>query len=205
MAARPGVAIDPLKKRAKLLHRRVRAGDAGALHEARLHPRYRGGVDGEAFKLADALLVVAREQGFESWPKLISALSGDEPMTITFNGMGERVWVRAEAFEASADFYGDTLGLKCTFRSAQTATFELGFGPTIVLEVFDPDEEPGHENLAGRFTGLSLRVADLAAAYETLSAAGVPFLAPPERQAWGGIMTWFTDPGGNTHTLLERP
>lgn len=55
------------RKRAKALLRDAHAGDAAALarvaaHLPRLAPR--------ALKLADAQFVVARERGFESWPKL---------------------------------------------------------------------------------------------------------------------------------------
>jgi len=33
----------------------------------------------------------------------------------------------------------------------------------------------------------------------------VPFMGEPVRQYWGGIMAFFHDPGGNWHTLLQRP
>jgi ankyrin repeat protein len=58
-----------LRKQAKGLFRRVRAGDADALAEIReLHPRGAKALDG--FSLTDAQLVTARGYGFPSWPKL---------------------------------------------------------------------------------------------------------------------------------------
>jgi catechol 2,3-dioxygenase-like lactoylglutathione lyase family enzyme len=126
-------------------------------------------------------------------------------MNVIFNGLGIRLWVTPEHFEATCDFYCEALELKCTWRSAEqgVATYEIGFGPTIVVE--RADAEARREALFGRFTGMSLEVADIAAAYEALTARGVPFNGPPERQYWGGIMAFFTDPGGNSHTLLQRP
>jgi hypothetical protein len=58
-------------KEAKALLRRLRAGDADALARARArHPA----IDASAparIRLADAQLVIAREYGFTSWPKLV--------------------------------------------------------------------------------------------------------------------------------------
>ena len=57
------------RKRAKALLRDARAGDAGAIARVAAHlPRLAG--NPRALKLADAQFVVARERGFESWPKL---------------------------------------------------------------------------------------------------------------------------------------
>lgn len=207
MSASPEPRLAALRQRAKKLLRQVRGGDADALALARLHPLLRAGADPEAFQLADAQLVVARELGFESWPKLVSAQTGDHPMTIVFNGLGVRNWVLREHFAASAEFYGQALGLKQTYRSDPegVATFEIGFGPTLVLECADPAEEPGRPPLHGRVSGLSLEVADIDAAYAEMTARGVPFMGPPTKQYWGAKMAFFSDPGGNTHTLLERP
>jgi len=127
-------------------------------------------------------------------------------MPVAFTGLGMRLWVRPENYEASADFYRDKLGLTCTWRGPDASTFELPFGPTIVLETFDPaKDDEGHGDLSGRMTGLSLRVVDIAAAYETLRADGVSFMGAPEKQYWGGIMAFIVDPGGNIITLLQRP
>jgi len=57
------------RKRAKALLRQAQAGDAEALARVAAHlPRLAGNID--ALKLADAQFVIARERGFESWPKL---------------------------------------------------------------------------------------------------------------------------------------
>jgi len=68
-----------LRKQAKDLLRSLRQGDADAT--ARFAAHHPKGPSAEA-RLADAQLVVAREQGFPSWPKLRAALDpktlGDE-------------------------------------------------------------------------------------------------------------------------------
>ncbi len=64
--------LDNLKNQARTLQRRVRDGDADARALlAEFHPRYADHGAGLAdFQLTDAQLVVARQYGFPSWPRL---------------------------------------------------------------------------------------------------------------------------------------
>lgn len=126
-------------------------------------------------------------------------------MSVIFNGLGLRIWVKPDDFPATADFYGEALGLTRTWRNEDegVAVYELGFGPTIVVERAEPG--PGNEAIFSRFTGFSLEVADIAAAHAALTARGVVFEGPPVKQYWGGMMAFFSDPAGNNHTLLQRP
>ncbi|MEM7168781.1 MAG: LON peptidase substrate-binding domain-containing protein [Pseudomonadota bacterium] len=63
-----GVNIDYLKKQAKILLRDLQAGETNAMRRARdIHPRP---LDPRSAKLSDAQLILAREQGYGSWPKL---------------------------------------------------------------------------------------------------------------------------------------
>ena len=69
LPARPSLAYE--RKQAKALLRRLRAGDPDALARARAR---HSGIDPsrpEATRLADAQLVLAREYGFASWPRLV--------------------------------------------------------------------------------------------------------------------------------------
>lgn len=64
-------ALGDVRRAAKKLLRDLKAGDGKAL--ARLisaHPKYRTHTPGDAFKLHHAQLVIARESGFASWPRL---------------------------------------------------------------------------------------------------------------------------------------
>src|SRR5688572_19326774 len=64
----PRPSLEYERKEAKALLRRLRAGDPDALARARArHPA----VDAASPRLADAQLVIAREYGFTSWPRLV--------------------------------------------------------------------------------------------------------------------------------------
>lgn len=111
-----------------------------------------------------------------------------------------RVFVRQ--WSQSCAFYGETLGLAERFRNDELgwAEYELG-GPCIGVERVEPDDTQG-EALVGRFVGVSLRVDDIDAVYQSLKAKGVKFTSPPEKQEWGGSLAQFQDPDGNLLTLL---
>jgi catechol 2,3-dioxygenase-like lactoylglutathione lyase family enzyme len=202
--AKPADPLEVFRSRAKRLLRRVRQADPEALEEARLHPLLRDGVDPGQFALSDAQLVVARAEGHDSWPRLVAAQSRDPTMNVIFNGLGVRLWALPDQFAATADFYRDVLGLKCSWRDdvRHVATYELGYGPTLVLE---GSGEGDGDKLAGRITGICLGVGDVTASYQALMDRGVEFLREPDKQYWGGVMAHFKDPGGNWLTLLQRP
>ena len=71
-------SIEQQRKRARELLRAARAGDTEAVGRLRAHhPRF-GAADPAGARLADAQLVVARELGFPSWPRLVAAAAGRE-------------------------------------------------------------------------------------------------------------------------------
>jgi len=91
LPARP--SLEQYKKQAKDLLKLWKAGDGEAVRRARkFHPRFRppGSERSEskaAFPLADAQLVLAREHGFESWPKFakhIAALNREDSLVPAF-------------------------------------------------------------------------------------------------------------------------
>ena len=66
--------LDQLRRRAKELRDAARRGDAAAWERfARHHPSARQ----DAVSLAAAQLVIARELGFSSWPRLKAAIDAD--------------------------------------------------------------------------------------------------------------------------------
>ncbi len=68
LPGRPSLAFE--RKDAKALLRRLRAGDPEAVARARArHPTLPNALD--RVRLADAQLVIAREYGFASWPRLV--------------------------------------------------------------------------------------------------------------------------------------
>ena len=52
---------------------------------------------------------------------------------------------------------------------------------------------------------INLATSNIQAAYDRLTARGVRFVRPPEREHWGGWVATFQDPDGNTLQLLQQP
>jgi hypothetical protein len=69
LSASPSLAFE--RKQAKALLRRLRAGNPDALARARAQPSGLDPSRPEAARLADAQLVIEREYGFASWPRLV--------------------------------------------------------------------------------------------------------------------------------------
>ena len=112
---------------------------------------------------------------------------------------GVRVFV--DDFRAARAFYVDTLGLSVAWDMSEHGAIGLEVGgPHLIVEGIDRDEDDGE--LVGRFVGLSLKVDDIHDTHASLSAKGVRFDGPPEKQFWGGWLAHFEDPAGNTLTLL---
>lgn len=119
---------------------------------------------------------------------------------VTYKLYAVRIFVRD--WKRALDFYANTLGMPVAFANEQLGWAELATeGSHLALERVRPDDR---ESLGyvGRFAGVSLQVADVAAAYGELRAKGVDFVAPPEKQPWGGTLAHFRDPDGNVLTLL---
>jgi ankyrin repeat protein len=79
----PHPSLENLKKQAKTLQKKWRAGDAETVARIRAaHPQYAGLSDQQlrAIKprLADCQLVLAREAGFESWPQMKAAVQSSK-------------------------------------------------------------------------------------------------------------------------------
>ena len=99
-------------------------------------------------------------------------------------------------------FYSETLGMPVAFRSDEIGWAQMATGEgQLALERVDPSDQEG-QALIGRFVGVSLQVSDILMTYQTLAERGVEFLAPPERQPWGGMLAHLRDPDGNILTLL---
>jgi lactoylglutathione lyase len=105
-------------------------------------------------------------------------------------------WTRA------LEFYAKTLEMPIAFADERMGWAELGTeGAHLALERVAPGD-PEAASRTGRFLGVSLQVASVAESYAELTARGVEFLAPPEKQPWGGVLAHFRDPEGNVLTLL---
>jgi len=109
------------------------------------------------------------------------------------------VRIFVDDLERARRFYGDTLELRETSASSEWAVFDID-GKNLIIEKVPPDD-PEHD-LVGRLLAVSFAVDDIDAAYRHLTAKGVSFPEPPERQAWGGTLAFPRDPDGNILTLV---
>jgi uncharacterized protein len=113
--------------------------------------------------------------------------------------------------ERSLAFYRDRLGFEVQARYDDPPYATLACAGTRIslAEQGHPAEDrPGVEMAApedrSRLAALLvLEVADCLAAHDELSAAGVPFLAPPFSPPWGGHRCFAVDPDGNLVELEE--
>jgi catechol 2,3-dioxygenase-like lactoylglutathione lyase family enzyme len=101
--------------------------------------------------------------------------------------------------ERARHFYRDILELSEAWATPDCAMFDLD-GKNVLLEKVAADD-PEHD-LVGRFLAVSFNVDDIDAAYRKLTAKGVSFSGPPERQGWGGTLAFPSDPDGNILTLV---
>ncbi|MEM6677459.1 MAG: VOC family protein [Pseudomonadota bacterium] len=103
---------------------------------------------------------------------------------------------------AARAFYEGVLGLTVLWEQEGAA---LGLAVGAAMLIVEPEDRDGPEGaLVGRFLGLSLAIADIAAEHARLSDAGVAFEGPPERQPWGGTLAHLRDPAGNVLTLVQE-
>ena len=91
-------------------------------------------------------------------------------------------------FQVSTDQPFDGTQRWIELRVANSATRVVLFTP------------PGHEERIGTFFNGSFACDDVKATYRQLSARGVEFVAPPEKQPWGEFAI-FKDPDGNQFVL----
>ena len=113
--------------------------------------------------------------------------------------VGVIIWT--EDLDALLAFYRDTLGLKPhsirpDFVSFKWRGMRLGIGTH--SKVTGKTREPYR-------VMLNLGVDDIHKEYEALRARGVKFMRPPELEHWGGWVSTFSDPDGNTVQLMELP
>ncbi|MEQ8968043.1 MAG: VOC family protein [Azospirillaceae bacterium] len=112
---------------------------------------------------------------------------------------GVRLFV--DDIAAARTFYGGTLGLPVAWDMAEMDAVGYAVGESVIIVEREAPDGP-YAGLIGRFAGVSLMVGDIEATYRDLSAKGVVFTDPPEKQPWGGTLAHFRDPAGNTLTLL---
>jgi catechol 2,3-dioxygenase-like lactoylglutathione lyase family enzyme len=109
--------------------------------------------------------------------------------------------------EAARRFYGETLGLRIEDQEGGMFSLKLA-GDRDTLVYPSPHHRPGS------YTVLNFPVDDIEAAVDELTARGVTFetyagteMATDEKGIFrkgGPLIAWFTDPAGNTLSVIEQ-
>ena len=113
--------------------------------------------------------------------------------------VGVIIWT--EDLDKLLAFYRDTLGLtphsvRSDFVSFKWGGVRLGIG--VHSAVTGKSREPYR-------VMVNLGVDDIQKEYQRLKAKGVAFVRPPEEEHWGGWVSTFSDPDGNTIQLMQLP
>ncbi len=108
--------------------------------------------------------------------------------------------VSASDLDQARHFYAEIMELPLVSDNAQAGylLFNLA-GITLIIE----KSTENADLCPCRYLGISLKVQDIYEIYKAFTNLGVTFSHPPEKQFWGGYLTEFQDPDGNTWTLLE--
>jgi predicted enzyme related to lactoylglutathione lyase len=106
--------------------------------------------------------------------------------------------------DRALSFYTEKLGFRILTDQAfndKQRWIELSIpGAQTGITLFTPE---GQENRVGSFLNTSWEVDDIDGTYAALSANGVVFSGPPEKQPWGSFLR-MTDSEGNTIILSGR-
>jgi DNA-binding CsgD family transcriptional regulator/catechol 2,3-dioxygenase-like lactoylglutathione lyase family enzyme len=163
-------------------------------------------LDAVKYHVANAVakLGVANRQALRRWFRAPagSALSQRNRTPTTMNltlGPLAQISRGVRDLQESEAFYGKTLGLRHLYTSGTLAFFDCA-GTRLYLQV---QEKPGPESI------LYLRVEDMRAAYDTLSARQVAFTAAPHliHRHSDGTEEWlahFNDPEGRPLALMAH-
>lgn len=108
--------------------------------------------------------------------------------------------------DRSLRFYVDRLGFKLV------ADFVIPYGirwvavapqdGTAILALVTPRPDAEEHRYIGKARQIVFLTEDVLAKYQTWSERGVTFHHPPTQPPWGGVVTSFEDPDGNTFSLV---
>lgn len=162
--------LDALRREAKQLQRACEAGDAPALARLQQMTHRR---DGAALKRADFLHLVAREQGYASWPRLKAAAEAvGLDVALLRHRLGNALHHGAfaaaeEILAARPDIADGSFGLNCALYRADMVEEALAADPGLAVQESGPHRPMVHlafSRWIARHPDLSgdmLRVADL--------------------------------------------
>jgi len=111
---------------------------------------------------------------------------------------GILIWTSEDRFSAMRRFYVETLGLRPRSDRPNFVNFQIG-SARLTIGVHQQVDGTSRDPLR---VMVNLAVADIDAAHRWLVTAGVPCLRTPSAEPWGGKVSTYTDPDGNTIQLM---
>ncbi len=115
--------------------------------------------------------------------------------------------IMSEHWRAARDFHVRWFGFTALFESDWCVYLRSGGEPGHALMLMDPDHPsrpPGRESHQGQGLILTFQVADAAAAFERLSAAGLPIHHGLADEPWGQRRFRTRDPAGVWIDVVEQ-
>jgi methylmalonyl-CoA/ethylmalonyl-CoA epimerase len=116
------------------------------------------------------------------------------------NAIITQLMIPVEDFDRSVSFYRDVLGIPFLFAAPPQMAFFMCGSVRLLVGVLPAGQK------AQRGSAIYFKIPDIQAVYASLSAKGVPFLAPPhvvnrtaKLELW---LAEFTDPDGNQLALM---
>ncbi len=201
--------LDSFRKQAKQLVRWHRDGNHSVGGRVRILPRYRELTDVAVlalrFPLAEAQEVIARENGYESWASLKSAISA-EPNSDSPIRRREKAFLRGAVpivyvsnVQASAAFFRDKLGFRVDFLHGEPPFYGSVSRDGARLHLRFVHETPFVDGIIDREQLICafLEVEDIKSLYAEYVAAGVEISDRLKKQPWGGWGFTARDPDGN--------
>lgn len=167
-------SIEQLRRDAKALRRSYEAGDTHALQRLPNYPpRDKGDL-----RHADFLYVIARENGFDSWPKLVWAA---ETVGLDRAARQQRLkialyhgqnWVVDRLLSETPDLAEDQFGLQCALFDRQAVEAALSEDPSLASRAFGPRRPILHLAFSKRLQAHPELERDMLAIAEALVANG---------------------------------
>ena len=114
---------------------------------------------------------------------------------------GVLIWTAPDQFDEMLIFYRDILSLPLRGERDCFANFAWG-NFKLTLGVHHKVNGVNHDPLR---IMVNFLVTDIQVSYKKLCDRDVSFIRKPEKESWGGWVTTFVDPDGNTLQLLQLP
>jgi catechol 2,3-dioxygenase-like lactoylglutathione lyase family enzyme len=202
-------SLESLKKQAKLYLRWHRDGHYTVAARIRAGlPRFASLSDREIlaapFRLCDAQELVARTQGFESWPAL---KEGIKAMPTSHRPSSEKpTLIAAEPqllvsdLEATCAWFVEKLGFEVRFTYGEPAFYgqvERDGARLNLRRVGGPVFPPGLREREGDLLAASITVDDIVSLFVELERRGAAIHQRPRTEPWGARTFIVADPDGN--------